>query len=115
AQEAASRGEVLVEFPQTSVSRAVEFFARYASSDIDDATGPAGHAFVTTWAIAERALLTNLIGVLSSPPAKGRELEIVQAMREGATLHEALATAKKSPEAPKPNPDSNVIPLRPRR
>lgn len=117
AEKASAHGETFEHFQRASIRRGLSAFLRHAGT-ADDVETDAGHAFVTVYALAERELLTSLLGALSTPAAKGRELEIIQAMRNGARIDEALATAgkgeKKGDEKRQDIPAGNVIALRPR-
>lgn len=95
AEQASAQGKSLEHFHRASIRRGLSAFLRHAGT-ADDVETDAGHAFVTVYALAERELLTSLLGALSTPAAKGRELEIIQAMRNGARIDEALALTASS-------------------
>jgi len=99
---------------QTGISagalrRAGEFFVQNISSDEADLAAPC-IAFVHAWAPAENMTFRRVMAAISSPAAKGREVEVLAALMQGASIAEALASMQ---PAPSTDPEtSNVVPLR---
>lgn len=99
--------------------RAANFYAAHIARPDDPDAHARGIGFSFAWTLAERDLLTRLAAVLSSPQAKGRELDIVNALRGGARFDDALRGARRA-QAPghgaqeAERTGGNVVPIRPR-
>lgn len=97
-------------FMECVTSRATYYFYEFVSRDPADVKSGAAHGFVYAWCMAERETLRRAVAAISKPDAKGREVQILQALLEGASIETAVKPA------PEPVADgSNVVALRPKR
>lgn len=74
-----------------SMRRASLYFRQNVSSDEADIHSGASEAFVQTWALGEREAYRRMMVALSSPEAKGREVDVLAALMGGASVIHALA------------------------
>jgi hypothetical protein len=79
-----------------AIMRAAVFF-RVNISSADEDVDEAGTAFVGAWCLAEREALRRAMVAITSPGAKGREIEVVQALMDGASITEAVAKRDSAP------------------
>ena len=92
---------------RSSMLRAVIYFRQNVSSDEADIDNGAGEAFLHAWCLGEREAYRRTMAAISSPEAKGREVDVVAAIMQGASIEEALQHTE--PAAAK----TNVVALRP--
>lgn len=97
-------------FTRAAMKRAAMYFARFISCE-DRHAESAGRAFGFTWMVSERETFQRIMTAISSPTAKGREAEVVEAMMRGASVEEALAKRDSVPVTE----SGNVVALHPQR
>ncbi|MGB6078060.1 MAG: hypothetical protein WBF99_01225 [Xanthobacteraceae bacterium] len=100
---AATEGRRYVEVDGTgltlaAIRRAAHFFVLNISANPTD-VDKAGPAFAHAWSLGETETMRRVMTAISSPEAKGREIEVVQAMMRGASIDEALAKRDTAPVA----------------
>lgn len=110
-----SPDDLLDKFHNSMVMRAGVYFRDHISMDDADIDNGAAMAFVMAWEIAERDTMRRVLAALSTPVAKGHEVEILSAVMSGARFDDALAAVSGSPvvtvEAAEER--GKVIPFRP--
>ncbi|URQ75404.1 MAG: hypothetical protein NBV76_01040 [Candidatus Ochrobactrum gambitense] len=83
-------------FMDRVTSRATYYFYEFVSRDPADFKSGAAHGFAYAWCMAERETLLRAVAAISKPEAKGREVEILQALLEDSRVDDA---AKAAPRA----------------
>lgn len=78
-------------------SRAGLYFTRHVSSADADIENGAANAFLLSWCLGEREAMRMIMAAITSPGAKGREVEVVEALMKGASIEEALAKRDSAP------------------
>jgi len=85
-----------LEFTRAAMLRAALYFRRFISNE-DRHVDSAGQAFGFAWMLAEREALRRVMTAITSPGARGREAEVVQALMNGASITEAVAKRESAP------------------
>lgn len=91
-------------FMDRVASRAAYYFYEFVSRDPADVKSGAAHGFVYAWCMAERETLRRAVVAISKPDAKGREVEILQALLDDNRADDAVKQA-----APPVTTTSNVV------
>lgn len=110
-----SPDDLLDRFHNSMVMRAGVHFREHISMDDADIDNGAAMAFISTWEIAEKDTMRRVLAALSTPAAKGHEVDILSAVMSGARFDDALAAVSSAPVAAKETAEERgkVIPLRP--
>ncbi len=94
-----------------SMRRAGIYFSQHVSGDEADIATGASEAFVQAWSLGEREAYRRMMVALSSPEAKGREIDVLAALMNGVGVIDALAGNRPAPVTQA----GNVVALRPQR
>ncbi len=105
----ATRPTLDVGLNEGSMGRATIYFRQHISSGSAEIEKDAHWAFTLSWALGEREAYRRMMVALSTPSAKGREVEVLQALMNGSGIIEALAGRRPKERA---LAESNVIALR---